>query len=96
VGLHRYPSRSIYRAAMREVARAKREGRWRPEPCVRCGTLKNVVGHHEDYRRPLDVTWLCLTHHRLRHSEINLERYGRRRPGVPYTHTNGATARPAA
>jgi len=40
------------------------------EPCEICNSLK-VEAHHEDYSKPLDVTWLCRTHHRERHMEIN-------------------------
>ena len=37
------------------------------QPCADCGTSDNVDGHHEDYRFPLDVTWLCRKHHAARH-----------------------------
>jgi hypothetical protein len=33
-----------------------------------------IVAHHEDYDKPLDVIWLCRTHHKLRHREINKNR----------------------
>lgn len=39
-------------------------------PCVVCGTRVDVHGHHEDYAKPLDVVWLCRTHHNERHTEI--------------------------
>ena len=38
-------------------------------PCAKCGELK-VEAHHEDYSRPLDVTWLCQPHHKARHKEM--------------------------
>ena len=40
------------------VRRALQTGELIKAPCVICGDLK-VGGHHEDYKRPLDVTWLC-------------------------------------
>lgn len=36
------------------------------QPCEVCGA-RNVVAHHDDYARPLDVRWLCRSHHRLHH-----------------------------
>jgi hypothetical protein len=29
-----------------------------------------VDAHHDDYARPLDVTWLCRRHHQQRHAEM--------------------------
>lgn len=29
-----------------------------------------IEGHHENYERPLDVTWLCVRHHMERHRRI--------------------------
>lgn len=44
---------------------ALRDGKIKREPCYFCGA-KVVHGHHQDYSRPLDVTWLCpRCHHRL-------------------------------
>lgn len=37
-------------------------------PCADCGATEGVQMHHEDYSRPLDVTWLCVAHHRVRHA----------------------------
>jgi len=34
--------------------------------CKECGNPK-VHAHHEDYRSPLDVMWLCAKHHRMLH-----------------------------
>lgn len=43
------------------VRNALRRGELRKGACF-CGTTR-VDAHHEDYARPLDVTWLCRTHH---------------------------------
>ena len=37
--------------------------------CEVCGTDENIVAHHSDYDRPLDVTWLCAMHHTEWHKE---------------------------
>lgn len=39
------------------------------KPCQICGNTK-VHAHHEDYSRPLDVTWLCVRHHNDRHIHL--------------------------
>jgi len=31
--------------------------------CDICGTEENIHGHHPDYSKPLDVIWLCKSHH---------------------------------
>jgi hypothetical protein len=36
-------------------------------PCVVCGN-EDVEAHHEDYSKPLEVMWLCKTHHTAIHS----------------------------
>lgn len=42
-------------------------GKIRRQPCV-CGSRKNLVMHHNNYARPLDVVWLCAaTCHRQLH-----------------------------
>ncbi len=40
------------------------------KPCEICGEV-DTEGHHEDYNKPLEVTWLCKEHHFNRHVEIN-------------------------
>jgi Protein of unknwon function (DUF3310) len=42
------------------------------QPCERCGTTVEVVAHHEDYNKPLEVMWLCKFHHKERHREIDV------------------------
>lgn len=45
------------------VGNALRSGKIKKEPCEVCGTKANIVGHHDDYAKPLDVRWLCQAHH---------------------------------
>lgn len=35
-------------------------------PCEICG--KGGEAHHDDYSEPLNVRWLCRSHHRLHHA----------------------------
>ncbi len=44
------------------VLLALRRGLLVRQPCVECGDDKSHA-HHPDYRKPLDVIWLCLEHH---------------------------------
>lgn len=39
-------------------------------PCEVCGT-DEVDAHHEDYRYPLRVRWLCKEHHRAEHKALD-------------------------
>jgi ribosomal protein S27AE len=43
----------------------------RPKECSKCGRSKMLVqAHHEDYSKPLEVTWLCHWCHHYRHEEL--------------------------
>jgi ribosomal protein S27AE len=51
------------------VYRAVKSGKLKkPTHCENCGEAKRLVGHHDDYDKPLDVRWLCLSCHRRFHS----------------------------
>ena len=52
-----------------KVSNAIRDGILIRGVCEVCGNTR-VHAHHEDYSKPLDVVWLCPTHHRERHNEI--------------------------
>lgn len=49
------------RAAHIAVNNALRDGRLQRQPCEQCGAKDQA--HHDDYSKPLDVRWLCTTHH---------------------------------
>lgn len=65
---HNYPgfadpskkrARSLAQAAIRR-------GKIQRKPCERCGNGK-VHAHHRDYKKPLDVVFLCDPCHKLEH-----------------------------
>jgi ribosomal protein S27AE len=41
------------------------------QPCSACGSVIGVQGHHDDYSKPLEVTWLCGACHRQKHGKRN-------------------------
>lgn len=53
-----------------KVFRAIESGKLTREPCSVCGATEYVDGHHNDYTKPLDVVWLCRTHHRRLHQQM--------------------------
>lgn len=48
------------------VSNALKDGRLMRAPCEVCGDPESQ-GHHDDYSKPLEVRWLCATHHRHEH-----------------------------
>lgn len=62
----RYPEK--YR--VRQVTyRAIQTGKIKRQPCEVCSDPKSQA-HHEDYTKPLEITWLCRKHHDERHAEL--------------------------
>jgi hypothetical protein len=58
----RYPERDSARNILNS---AVYRGVVKPQPCWVCGD--RAEAHHPDYSSPLDVVWLCNSHHREAH-----------------------------
>lgn len=37
----------------------------KPNKCTICKEIRKIEGHHTDYRKPLNVIWLCKPCHRI-------------------------------
>lgn len=66
-------NKAAYRARHREkhlahkaVQTAVARGKLQRGPCEVCGA-PDAHAHHADYSKPLDVHWLCKTHHEDHH-----------------------------
>lgn len=51
------------------VGRKVRNGTLKRKVCEVCGNKKSDA-HHEDYKKPLEVMWLCRQHHKDKHKEL--------------------------
>tara|TARA_R110000787_G_C13136962_1_gene416755 strand:+ start:190 stop:549 length:360 start_codon:yes stop_codon:yes gene_type:complete len=56
----RYPYKYKAHTIVNNAIRAKKLHK---EPCIVCGTTENIVAHHNDYLKPLNVAWMCQSHH---------------------------------
>lgn len=74
--LHRSPYKSLSTVEKKKIncrscSRVQvRRGKLIPKPCEKCGNAKAEM-HHEDYNKPLEVTWLCRECHVDLHTERN-------------------------
>lgn len=62
----------LSRKAQYAVSNAVRDGRLEKKPCEQAsdGTCHGVINaHHDDYSKPLEVRWLCRSHHMRWHAE---------------------------
>lgn len=65
------PDRAVAQLrAHKAISRAIRLGHLQRKPCDVCGQAP-AEGHHDDYSKPLEVVWLCRSHHRQRHLELS-------------------------
>jgi hypothetical protein len=62
-----YLLKRICRAQTKKLIR---QGVIEAEPCQVCGEVQVQV-HHPDYSNPMNVMWLCPTHHGLQHKFEN-------------------------
>lgn len=65
--LYRERNRFKVRARSLVGKRIQRGALMRPDACMDCGVECKPHAHHDDYRRPLEVRWLCSDCHWKRH-----------------------------
>ena len=53
-------------SAHRKVSQALRKGTLKEQPCRLCGA-QPAEAHDADYLKPLEIEWLCSSHHRAVH-----------------------------
>lgn len=63
----KYPEKEL---AQRQLQKAVRLGIIKRMPCVECKNPK-AMAHHPDYSKPLDVVWMCASHHRKLHYSLS-------------------------
>lgn len=69
---YRKKAKEKYRARAR-VGQALKDGRLEKGVCefYRSSQCKGrIEGHHPDYKKPLQIYWLCSKHHREEHNKI--------------------------
>ena len=67
---YRYQQQRANAAVNSAIARGKLIRR----PCEQCG-VKKTQAHHNDYRKPLVVRWLCALHHARWHTEYGAAKH---------------------
>jgi hypothetical protein len=48
----------------------------RPGMCSKCGKRDDIVAHHDDYNRPFDIVWLCVSCDRQLHADLRRKQKG--------------------
>lgn len=66
-----YAEHRVQEYAKSAVKNALKYGRLQRGPCASCGSTARVHGHHDDYSKPLDVTWLCSGCHKRLHASLS-------------------------
>ena len=62
-------SDSFKRAVRAATRKAIKKGKLVRQPCECCGATP-AEAHHDDYRQPFNVRWLCPAHHREHHRNV--------------------------
>ncbi len=60
-----HPLRSAVSSILQRAVKAKKI--IKPKRCSMCNRKTKIVGHHEDYYKPLDVVWVCQVCHKNLH-----------------------------
>lgn len=56
------PDKEIIHKIRSKVQVALENGSLKKQPCAICGSM-DTEAHHHDYKKPLNVRWLCRKHH---------------------------------
>ena len=56
-----------YKAQQQVRNAVKRGDLIKPKECEECNNQGDVIGHHDDYNKPLNVRWICKPCHGLWH-----------------------------
>lgn len=60
------------KSAQRLLGRAVQKGLiLKPKSCSKCKSTEKIEAHHYDYKEPLEVDWLCISCHNMKHRLIN-------------------------
>lgn len=62
---NKYPN--AYKAHTKLNSAVKSKKILKPDSCEFCGSFNKIVGHHDDYLKPLEVKWLCQACHKQWH-----------------------------
>ena len=63
-----YKNNKKKKTAQQKVSKAKKAGLLKKSPCENCGK-ETSQAHHDDYSKPLEVRWLCVSCHKRWHLE---------------------------
>jgi hypothetical protein len=68
----RFPNKTNAWNILKEAIRINKINK--PNECSMCNKNNiNIIGHHKDYDKPLDVIWVCEICHKELHKNINKE-----------------------
>lgn len=52
----------------------------KPQSCQICSEVRKLESHHHDYKKPLDIIWICIPCHKAIHKRLKEEqKYGNQR-----------------